>query len=171
MNILATGYCCLERFEMEAGREMDALIAEKIMGWTKHEKCNKCSVSPRHVYIRGEYFGDDWEGKECHPYLRDPGGNRVYLCPCQERKDTELPFYSVNLRDMMDVIWQCRQLGFQVDISASPDRSGYEAISSPAGSSHRVSSYADTMPLAVCRAALTAAGLFDYVLQRQVVTK
>ena len=77
---------------MEAGPEMDAAIAVEIMGWTRHDKCDRCFLSPKHVYIDGIYNGDNWDGKECHPHICSPDGKKYYLCPCEgERRDSGPP--------------------------------------------------------------------------------
>jgi hypothetical protein len=146
---------------MEADRGLDALIAQRVMGWKKHAKCEKCSVSPRHVYIRGEYAGDDWEGKECHPHLVDPAGHRVYTCECRERKrDYFLPRYSVDMADAQDVIKRLNELGFYVEISfhANSKYCRVQTWPTPLGETDENPALAmfTSFPVAVCWSALRA---------------
>ncbi len=83
---------------MPAGREMDALVAERVMGW--HREGRGQSVSPFHWRdANGDLYGIDWDSKGEHDILVDPTGYRVYLCPCREEKgdEVELPCYSTDI--------------------------------------------------------------------------
>ena len=116
--------------EMEAGRELDALVAEKVMGWTRDD--------------RGA-----WVPPGCRP-LR----NGYY---------TERPgCYSTDIAAAWRVVEAMRVAGWYTKVEDGHDGPPSE---NPRGWHCRVSraydwfeGWADTAPLAICRAALAAVG-------------
>ena len=128
---------------MEAGRELDALIAEMVMGLTRHD----------------ESYMVDGAGKVLRFVWRDGGGACVYS------GDMFLPHYSTNIADAWEVVEKLgRWRGFDfMLVMPDPEQTfhlhtyeagWYEATND--GPERRVVSDADTAPLAICLAALKA---------------
>lgn len=134
---------------MKAGRELDALIAEKVMGATV-------------VY--------PYRSEPGHPY---PGVNPIWTDePWQATSNPQsisglenVPHYSTNIADAWMVVEKMgRWHGFDfMIVMPDPEQTfhlrtyeagWYEATND--GPERRVVSYADTAPLAICLAALKA---------------
>mgnify|MGYP001600886613 CR=1 FL=1 len=121
---------------MEAGREMDALIAEKVMGW------KRINTPPR------------WECKADYGLEREWGKDDPF-CP----KCMEWPEYSTDISVAWQVVEEfahqsanktAAELGMSYfSLSAYPNRWWSCRIG-------KESSDAPTAPLAICRAALRA---------------
>ena len=147
-----------EILAMEAGPELDALVAEKVMGWERHDKCDRCSVSPKHIYYGTEYIGDSWDGKECHPYLKSPGGQKYYLCPCHEqRRDSgpPPPPYSTDIAAAWEVVDALMDNGIGLPQIFHDGQLWVASVSDCTRKKSNMAS-ALTAPLAICRAALLA---------------
>ena len=133
---------------MKPGRELDALVAEKVMGW---KNCN-----PVATWDRWEYGdpGDDWtdvENEWCRGYGVSPY-NKYFMIP--------FPRYSVNIADAWAVVEKMQASGFHYLLFCSHE-SGLSAATfylGPADGSDDVKSsmYA---PHAICLAALKAVGV------------
>ena len=128
---------------MKAGRELDALIAEKVMGLTRHD----------------ESYVAEGVGKVLRFVWRDGCGDCVYS------GDMFLPHYSTNIADAWEVVEKLgRWRGFDfMLVMPDPEQTfhlhtyeagWYEATND--GPERRVVSDADTAPLAICLAALKA---------------
>ena len=113
---------------MKAGRELDALIAEKVMGLTRHD----------------ESYVAEGVGKVLRFVWRDGCGGCVYS------GDMFLPHYSTNIADAWEVVEKADLWSLYGSIGDGPyraciqfeDREGLMT--------------ADTAPLAICLAALKA---------------
>jgi hypothetical protein len=135
--------------DITAGRELDGLIAEKLMGWFRVEDHR----------INGISFGPAlWHSDLGDPMNPSPGGFGV-------------PFYSTDISAAWEVVEKLRQENFFLRIT--PTEEGYRvtarsdeglplAIDKKTGdydwNSKYSEAYADapTAPLAICRAALRA---------------
>lgn len=111
---------------LPAGRELDTLIAEKIMGWT---------------YIQSPEFLSAWQGID-FDLVGIPPGENTHQC---------LRFYSQFIGHVWPVIEKLRVLDPDLDMALiiEPEGYGVEIGDKPVA-------YADTAPLAICRAALKA---------------
>ena len=119
-----------EILNMPAGREMDALVAEKVMGWS-----------------RGTYHSDGVD------YLRDPEGTSHLNVPqystdiaaawqVVEKIRTKYPVIRISTGDLMGKYWQCHMADAWREVSHEDDSDWF--------------ANAPTAPLAICRAALLA---------------
>ena len=122
---------------MKAGRELDALIAEMVMGLTRHD----------------ESYVAEGVGKVLRFVWRDGCGGCVYS------GDMFLPHYSTNIADAWEVVPVLDQ---RLDQFWSVVRAGekFEFYSNP----YELGDYtayveADTLPLLLCLAALKAKGV------------
>jgi hypothetical protein len=92
---------------MEAGAELDALVAERVMGW-KRGGAND-HTRPAHRPSKdfpGTVLGD-FGGKGPHDYLESPGpAGRIYFCGCPSSAD--LPAYSTSIADAWEVVEKLR---------------------------------------------------------------
>ena len=124
---------------MEAGRELDALIAEMVMGLTRHD----------------ESYMVDGAGKVLRFVWRDGGGACVYS------GDMFLPHYSTNIADAWEVV---RKMGMVLiensgEAFGQPDEWNVQFVGHDSeGEPHWVSASASTCELAICLAALKAVG-------------
>lgn len=101
--------------ELQAGRELDALIAEKVMEWTQ------CGF---------DEIGQEWTGI---PEGGQPGYHSV------------IPSYTTNIAAAWQVV---EKLGMQCGFSIHEKE--------PFAMHNGISLVAETVPLAICRAALKA---------------
>lgn len=154
---------------IEAGREMDALVAEKVMGWKRGGKGDH--TKPLH-YKSLDHPGEirnNWAAKGEHDYLTSPDGNTHYLCACADEaiKDhIDLPEYSTSISAAWEVVERFEQGAFAPEQVAAcvnlvcsdgiEDERYYCAFFSP--SLAKVEAFGKTMPEAICRAALKATG-------------
>jgi hypothetical protein len=146
---------------MKAGRELDALIAEKVMGWKPRQS--------KHGYWNldgpnGEHFTDIDRRDYTAQYDKETG-QKVQQAPWWEYFWDEIPFYSTNIADAWEVVEKLgRWRGFDfMLVMPNPEQTfhlhtyeagWYEATND--GPERRVVSDADTAPLAICIAALKA---------------
>lgn len=118
--------------EMPAGRELDAFVAEKVMGW-KYVDHNEAYDLP----ISGVAFGKG-----------SPDG--LSRCP--------VPYYSTDIAAAWEVVEKLRKDGFAFDSYSS----GSEEAEHPwtdaifMKDNNECLVRAETMPLAICRAASMA---------------
>ena len=121
---------------MKAGRELDALIAEKVMGLTRHD----------------ESYVAEGVGKVLRFVWRDGCGTCVYS------GDMFLPHYSTNIADAWAVVEKLVNTpGPNGDHhSVQVDYSGDAVVVIDENEDWQVSAIAETAPLAICLAALKA---------------
>lgn len=126
---------------MKAGRELDALIAEKVMGLTRHD----------------ESYVAEGVGKVLRFVWRDGGGTCVYS------GDMFLPHYSTNIADAWEVVEKLVSTpGPNGDHhSVQVDYSGGAVVVIDENEDWQVSAIAGTVPLAICLAALKAKGVTE----------
>lgn len=125
---------------MKAGRELDALIAEKVMGLTRHD----------------ESYVAEGVGKVLRFVWRDGCGTCVYS------GDMFLPRYSTNIADAWEVV---RKMGMVLiensgEAFGKLDEWNVQFVGhDKEGEPHWVSESAETVELAICLAALKAKGV------------
>lgn len=155
---------------MNAGRELDALIAEKVMGWACVHSVEYLPRSERESEINAEFLRD--YGMPAPPGFCKAAVDDLEFsdgdyppkwcakCGGRESRDIfkKLPHYSTDIGDAWDVVEavaaRSETVYFTVErIGAhAGEFSGYRAFI------NRICTAADTAPLAICRAALKAVG-------------
>lgn len=118
--------------DLKPGRELDALVAEKVMGWVYHPEWNK---------LAERVYGDE------------PG--LFYL------RDRELPRYSENMSAVWEVVEKLNSLGWLISIGNGYYRGlgGKVAVQfKPENQNAHDIVIAETAPHAICLAALKAEG-------------
>lgn len=122
--------------QMPAGIEMDALIAEKVIGakWDE-SRCRVCG------------FSLDPDGKMCR-------SDDCSMRPVPARRADAIAPYSTDIAAAWQVV---ERLRFCV-VTRVMSRGTYKAIAKVSRSKPQVSAHAETAPLAICRAALVACG-------------
>jgi hypothetical protein len=133
---------------MEAGREMDALVA-KLMGWMYFHKIHYCEDS---WYEWCEYChaGNENSGKP----LNRSGDDEKIAGEC----DTPPP-YSTSISAAWEVVEKTWELGFYGEIGQQDIKGTWQTIfisKEDRGMYH--GALAPTAPLAICRAALKSVG-------------
>lgn len=86
---------------MDAGREMDMLVAEKVLGWTRHESAGR-------LVLRAEGMGGATE--------QDLGGSVYFTMPDGKARylrgawpygtSIEVPHFSTEWKDGAEIIWR-----------------------------------------------------------------
>ncbi len=145
---------------MLAGRELDALVAEKVMGWKWEEWTSpghrgKTLYDLQHLKAGTIYFENSISPTYINVFSEShwwPGGEMGARC---------LPHYSSAIAAAWEVVESIKQRGWSWWMADTTDPSR------PVGAHVRrfpdketfSNAYADRMPLAICRAALMAVGL------------
>ena len=83
--------------ELPAGRELDALVAEKIMGW--HGPA---------------LWADDEEGRD--PYLFEPATDPEHIATNNRDWDCLVPRYSTSIDDALEIVSHYRRQGITLAI-------------------------------------------------------
>lgn len=120
---------------LPAGRELDALVAERVMGWT-----NISTLSPQGRYFGARHFG--W-----HETLRGsvPEHGRVAL-----------PSYSTDIAAGWEVVEKLVSLGWHFTITSLQGK-WHAGLTKDIGDVRETAmGHESTVPLAICRAALKA---------------
>jgi len=135
-----------EIMALEAGRELDVLVAET-MGWVwlRFKPSHKKDVG----FVRKPYPPDSWEAAHKSRANGDEPLSRLW--------DYNMPHYSTGVAAAWGVVEKLTPLkfGFNLAIESPPGPQGdWEALFYN-GASHNFYAYADTVPLAICRAALS----------------
>ncbi len=131
---------------MNAGRELDALIAEKVMGLCVHEW----------EYTTLDEFMDDWMAKCDKCNIETSGGSRE-MCPASGHTQP----YSTDIAAAWTVVEKLR-CAWDFSLQVFAEEGGTGACFTVMGEtfrsdgSHMFSAEADTAPLAICLAALKA---------------
>jgi hypothetical protein len=119
---------------MSAGRELDALIAEKVMGSVPCDKWRPFTAYPAQwVKDTGECYH-----ASCHPPQMGP------------------PHYSTDIAAAWAVVERLVVLGHPVELSLEPNDNGQCLCTLMAERMGEEATWGDTAPLAICRAALKA---------------
>lgn len=124
---------------MIAGRELDALVAERVMGWTL-----TTPVDPACDFA----VGTKRDGTDARRnFGRGPDG-----------KEVSFPLYSTDIAAAWQVVEKLRADGYEVQVAAEPDPrvSAYHCEIARLSDSGSTVEFDDTAPLAICRAALAA---------------
>lgn len=126
---------------MEAGRELDALVAEKVMRFDHKHKINGCEDC---WYDVCEYCGLEFHCEDTSGYCEG------------------YPHYSTDIAAAWQILARLRELGFKY-ISVVSLSNGWQCWGDKAMTLNSVppdvSVNADTAPLAICLAALKAVGV------------
>lgn len=144
-----------EQRELTAGRELDALVAEKVMGWRRSLGCfdNRNNWNPEGV-ILVPFPGTEYGPKR--EWTTNPITNT-----------RNVPHYSTDIAAAWEVVERLRENGWVIGIGIDD-----EPWEDPAGGGTHgcsllgcnrgrtdatdIREYADTTPLAICLAALKA---------------
>ena len=129
---------------MPAGREMDALVAEKVMG---------CTIRWYDSYEGGEETSKV-RGCGCNPIKHDTKSDRV-------PDGGSLAEYSTQIYDAWEVVEKVRQKGILDHIEERNQDDGVWVVqfcAKPNDAWWHEHAYGDTVPVAICRAALKATG-------------
>lgn len=132
--------------DLQPGPELDALVAEKVMGWERLE--GDSVVAHEREYREEDHFSDPSDGERWHNlriWVKD--GKRV---ACQECGD--LPNFSTSIVDVWEVVEFLRAKDFQ--IATHGDVNWRVEIDGPEGTI--ASEWAPELPFAICLAALRA---------------
>jgi Phage ABA sandwich domain len=144
----------------QAGAEMDALIAEKVLGWTRFEGDEiPESVTSREIGVNRPH---------CRRVWAESRGVRWVKMACQECGD--MPQFSTRI----DVAWE---LVIKFQLTVTPGYRGWKAAAcnwSQSGETSAVGmtnygvwSEAETAPLAICIAALAKTASLPPVAAKQ----
>jgi len=143
---------------MDAGREMDAMVAEKVMGWKRGGKGDH--TKPLH-YKSLDHPGEirsNWAAKGEHDYLVSPDGGVHYLCVCagEDTKDhIDLPGFSTSISAAWEVVEKMDLFdNYCLGKCQDGDYGIFHNDEEEHGSTPIAS--ASTAPLTICRAALKA---------------
>ena len=132
---------------MKAGRELDALIAEKVMGWvckTKWVEGSGSTCLTHFWYKPGNDIAPDGEG---HTQGMFPSG-RV----SGNRVADIIPHYSTSIEDAWLVVEEMRDKGFNCCLGIVKE--GVSATFTKLLSFKAYRPYGESMPHAICLAAL-----------------
>ena len=131
-----------EILALEAGRELDALVAEKVMGWTWGEYSPPVE-GPSKILRPPESWAPSPD--------RAPGSE--VSCPGWHFR---VPQYSTDIAAAWEVVEKMVPIkyGFNLAIESPPGPWGDWEVHFYNGGTHLA--FADTAPLAICRAALLA---------------
>lgn len=155
---------------MEAGRELDALVAEKVMGWRRVGKSYHTKPAHRPSLDHPGEWLDDYDAKGPHDFLIDPSSHlddkRVAFCGCDSTAD--LPPYSTDISDAWLVVEKLRKTHCCIKVYSDHEYI-YECTmikdpNDPHEGRQGIYRQATTAPLAICLAALKAVG---YQLDRK----
>ena len=128
---------------MEAGRELDALVAERVMDWrwlVSQVSGRRALFPPDHA---PEWFGRVADGSE----------------PLTDQWDTRLPHYSTDIAAAWQVVEKMRERWPVVRLEVDVEGWRVEIHTDEGTPSYYrpvAEDYADTWPLAICRVALKA---------------
>jgi len=146
--------------EMNAGRELDALVAERVMGWARSG--GNDHTSPAHkvrtIIEDGERWEEaylDYDSKGPHDRLTDPEGHDIYLCGCREREGL-LPYYSTDIETAWEVAAEMGRRGLWLTLQSDWHFGQFNAVLRRGKDYVAQSDMVDTAPLAICLAALRA---------------
>lgn len=131
---------------MKPGRELDALVAEKVMGWV--------SVSKEHHwnYVRGYPAGwpDEYSGLPPDGYTGDDEFRRDYR---------KIHAYSSSIADAWLVVEKLKETKGRVSVDWFEDTIGYRWHVYVGEGDEQSVVGAETAPHAICLAALKAVGV------------
>lgn len=103
---------------MNPGRELDVLIAEKVMGWKRVGE--GWHTKPHHKPSK-DYPGtilNNWDSKGEHDFLAPPwstgnyASERIAFCGCDG--DVELPSYSTDIKAAWEVVEKLNRWHFEL---------------------------------------------------------
>ncbi len=133
---------------MNAGRELDAFVAERVMGFTRW-------VYPAHIGCSGAVLLNEMQLDARPEFWRKTGLDEVgEAVPLDERQD-HVPHYSTDSAAALQVVEQFRE--WKISKHEDPRSTPYECVVWIARDVD-VFAEAATAPLAICLAALRAVG-------------
>jgi hypothetical protein len=146
--------------EMKPGRELDALVAEKVMGWSR-----------KTITVAKQYHGqNEWDPPQTVSWGSDAivQGNKVYTFDRDDQPTNaeEMPKYSTDIAAAWEVAEKLHKDSWRLELVTSellgPDMGGASArFACKAAVRGHVTEHADTAPHAICLAALKAVGHID----------
>lgn len=143
---------------MKAGREIDALVAEKVMGWRRMTYAEQYAKCPRpHGYGNDNRLTSYWHSSELHNGVYREAA-RAEDCPdYYEPEDAWSP--STDIAAAWEVVIHLRSKDYiDFELRMEPGReSATASFIMPAG--NRISASANDAPAAICLAALKAVGV------------
>ena len=149
--------------QMPAGREMDLLIINAIPDlmpepWkggnsTFTYKIERLKDGPIDIFDGGESMTEAEDGEPYIIWVRDDGNEGI---------EEPLPHYSTDIADAWKVVEKMKQLFWECDIFYGSKMPGcscvfYETLNTKAYQENHL--FAETAPLAICRASLKAVGV------------
>jgi hypothetical protein len=143
---------------MKAGPEMDALVAERVMGWERGGADDHTRPAHRESKDFPGTILNDFDSKGPHDYLTSPGpGGRVYFCGCPSSAD--LPSYTTSIADAWEVVekFRARNSGGFTEFQSMEDGrwwAGFWREGCGIRSEGDGLAAGETLPLAISRAAL-----------------
>lgn len=122
---------------LTAGREIDALIAQKVFGYEVYRECYNSYLPdlPPTASMLRVYRGDTSNGRQ---------------------SDCALPYYSLDKSAAFEIVERLVATGYRVEFRSIMNDSICVALSTAGGSEEY---WGETMPLAVCYAACQALGV------------
>lgn len=122
---------------MDAGRELDALVAEKVMGWVWwHNTDADLTI----LVPSDQSWPDKW-------HFASGAGN------CTKPADHGAPHYSTDIADAWEVVERLRERGYYLELRGWVQVNDFMAcFIMPGGKEYCITD--NTAPLALCRAAL-----------------
>jgi hypothetical protein len=132
--------------QLEAGRETDELVAERVMGfeWWRSSETGRRGLFPPGMIPRGS---DEW--------FTERADMTEGLCLAHS---SYVPHYSTDIKDAWQVLREFYSRGFRYKVEgrqhAHPDHMAFVEVALP---SQEWQGFAPNEPLAICRAALLAA--------------
>lgn len=135
---------------MNAGRELDALVAEKVIGWKWATFCRVALLLSPFDFER-EVPGKPWMGWT-------EGAENSVQRDIEERLEgfQSIPHYSTDIAAAWEVVEKMRRDGYGVHVGGRPD--AWEISIINAGGLEFSLDDQPTAPLSICLAALQAVG-------------
>ena len=131
--------------KLEAGRELDALIAEKVMGWKWFLDAANLGSGPQYRYL------DEPKQWWNPPRLEWDGVSKIAIA--HRPTEYQPPEYSSDIAAAWEVVEKLREMGFPVHIQCGQYHYGVVGYRDVLKDEWV---WAKSAPLAICRAALKA---------------
>lgn len=143
------------------GRELDALIAERVMGWEWLETVAHDGVTRKAIFpplsiewVRINFSAQDWTTAS------DSAERFSDWFECCRRADRQvygLPAYSTDIAAAMDVFEHLHRKGHMISVNASGEGNGYWCVIYPLKDGPIIETeYCESAAESICRAALAA---------------
>lgn len=150
--------------KMEAGRVMDALIAEKVMGLRQGVDFGKWDEHLWAIDADGEIDTDAYKHGDYHSGPMCERCGYGYCCYCQDAPDKPCeihpPHYSTDIAAAWEVVEKATDYEMARETNGYIEKKGknFSVYANIWINGEMGMAYAEKMPLAICRAALKAVG-------------